>query len=108
MWVVTDALARELITPATPKARRRGARATVADAWLRALGSPDGTLEDCEDDEIVQLAGRLAEWHATKSAEAEAVRTCFRIVPPPAEGEEPVHDPTDAASSTWETKGHLA
>ena len=45
MWAVTDALARDLITPATPKARRQGAGATVVDAWLRALGSPDGSLE---------------------------------------------------------------
>ena len=94
MWAVTDALARDLITPATPKARRQGARATVVDAWLRALSSPDGSLNECEDDECVQLAGRLAEWHATKSAETEAVRTCFRIVPPPNEGEEEV-DPAD-------------
>ena len=48
MWAVTDALARDLITPATPKARRRGAGATVVDAWLRALGSPDGSLHGCE------------------------------------------------------------
>ena len=94
MWAVTDALARDLITPATPKARRRGAGASVVDAWLRALGSPDGSLHGCEDDECVQLAGRLAVWHATKSTEDEAVRTCFRIVPPPQEGEEGV-DPAD-------------
>ena len=94
MWVVTDALARDLITPSTPKARRRGARASVVDAWLRALGSPNGSLHGYEDDEWVQLAGRLAEWHATKSAEAEAVRTCFRIVPPPDEGDEGV-DPAN-------------
>ena len=93
MWAVTDTLARDLITPATRKARRRGARATVVDVWLRALGSPDGSLEECEDHECVQLAGRLAEWHATKSVEAEATRTCFRIVPPPDEGEEGVLDP---------------
>lgn len=90
MWAVTDALARDLVTPATPKARRLGTRASVVDAWLRALGSPDGRLDDCEDDECVQLAGRLAMWHATKSAEAAAVRTCFRIVPPPDEGAEGV------------------
>ena len=94
MWAMTDALARDLITPATPKASRRGAGATVLDAWLRALGSPDDSLNECEDDECVQLAGRLAEWHATKSAETEAVRTCFRIVPPPDEGEEEV-DPAN-------------
>ena len=94
MWAVTDALARDLITPAAPKARRRGAGASVVDAWLRALGSPDGSLHGCEDDECAQLAGRLGAWHATKSAEAEAVRTCFRIVPPPDEGEEGV-EPVD-------------
>jgi hypothetical protein len=105
MWAVTDALARELITPATPKARRRDARATVADTWLRALGSPDGSLEECEDDEIVQLAGRLAEWHATKSAQAEAVRTCFRIVPPPDVGEEPAHDPASVPPQPRRRKG---
>ena len=90
MWAVTDSLARDLITPATPRARRRGAAATVVDAWLGALGSPDGSLHGYEDDECVQLAGQLAEWHATKSAETEAVRTCFRIVPPADEGEEGV------------------
>ena len=94
MWAVTDALARDLITPSTPKAQRRGAGASVVDAWLRALGSPDGSIHGYEDDDCLQLAGRLAVWHATKSAEAEAVRTCFRIVPPPDEGEEGV-DPAN-------------
>jgi non-specific serine/threonine protein kinase len=99
MWAVTDSLARDLITPATPKARRRGAGATVVDAWLGALGSADGALNGCEDDECVQLAGRLAVWHATKSAEAEAVRTCFRIVPPPDEGEEGVDPASEPAQA---------
>ncbi|MGH9007300.1 MAG: SNF2-related protein [Acidimicrobiales bacterium] len=96
MWAVTDALARGLITPAMAKARRRGAGATVVDAWMRALGSPDGILDECEDDECIQLAGRLSQWHATKSAEAESVRTCFRIVPPPDEGEEGALDRASA------------
>ncbi len=30
MWAVTNTLARDLITPSTPKAKRRGVRATVA------------------------------------------------------------------------------
>ena len=60
----------------------------------------------CEDDECVQLAGRLAVWHATKSAEAEAVRTCFRIVPPPREGEEGV-DPADVPARPRRREGHL-
>jgi SNF2 family DNA or RNA helicase len=106
MWAVTDALARDLIAPATPKARRRSAGATVVDAWLRALSSPDGSLGECEDDECVQLAGRLAVWHATNSAEADAVRTCFRIVPPPDEGEEGV-DPANVPARARNQKDTL-
>ncbi len=88
MWTVTDALARELVTPATPTAGRRGARANVVDAWVRALASSDGALRAGDGDECLQLAGRLAVWHATRSPDAEAVRTCFRIVPPSDDGED--------------------
>ena len=87
MWAVTDALAREVSPPALPKAPKRGAGATVAEAWLRALCSPDSSLQECDDGQCAQLATRIAAWHATKSAEAEAVRTCFRIVPPVDEDE---------------------
>ncbi len=88
MWAVTDALARELAAPARPTGRRRGAKANVVDAWLGALGSPDDAVGEHDEDEWVQLAGRLAGWHATRSADVEAVRTCFRIVPPSDDGEE--------------------
>ena len=103
MWAVTDALARDLIMPATPKATRRGAGATVVDDWLRALVSPDGSLHERED-ECVQLAGRLAAWQATKSAEAEAVRTCFRIVPPADEGEEGTLEPPNVPAGARRRK----
>ncbi len=96
MWAVTDALARDLATPATPAARRRSARANVVDVWVRALASADGAMSECDEDEYVQLAGRLAVWHATRSTDAEAVRTCFRIVPPSDDGEE---GPLDAAGA---------
>jgi SNF2 family DNA or RNA helicase len=96
MWAVTDALARDLATPATPAARRRSARANVVDVWVRALASADGATGECEEDEYVQLAGRLAVWHATRSTDAEAVRTCFRIVPPSDDGDE---GPPDAAGA---------
>jgi SNF2 family DNA or RNA helicase len=100
MWAMTDALARDFLTPATPTAKGRGAGASVVDVWLRALGSSDGLLHECEEDECLQLAGRLAAWHATKSAEAEAVRTCFRIVPPPDEPEEGVLEPANVPART--------
>ena len=96
MWAVTDALARDLAPPATPAARRRGARANVVDVWVRALASADGATGDCDEDEWEQLAGRLAVWHATRSTDTETVRTCFRIVPP-ADGEE---GPPDAAGAS--------
>jgi len=96
MWAVTDALARDLAPPATPPARRRGAKANVVDAWVRALASPDGAMCECDEHECVQLAGRLAVWHATRSGDVEAVRTCFRIVPPSDDGEE---RPLDTANA---------
>ena len=92
MWATTDALARDLVSPATRTARPRRTKAKVVDAWVSALGSPDGALTECDEDECVQLAGRLAVWHATRSANAESVRTCFRIVPPSEEGDDTTPD----------------
>ncbi|HXN60288.1 MAG TPA: DEAD/DEAH box helicase [Acidimicrobiales bacterium] len=96
MWAVTDVLARDLATPATPAARRRSTMANVVDVWVRALASADGAIGGCDEDEYLQLAGRLAVWHATRSTDAEAVRTCFRIVPPSDDGEE---GPPDAGGA---------
>jgi non-specific serine/threonine protein kinase len=89
MWTMTDALARSLVTaPVPPRDRPRGTQASVVDAWVRALGSPDGDLDERDEDECVRWAERLGVWHATRSADAVAVRTCFRIVPPPEEADE--------------------
>jgi SNF2 family DNA or RNA helicase len=92
MWAMTDALARELLAaPASsPRAPHRGPTSGLVDAWASALSSPDGVVRrwngdkewSANDDECAQLARQLAGWRATRSAEAEAVRTCFRIVPP--------------------------
>ncbi len=46
-------------------------------------------------------------WHATKSAQAEAVRTCFRIVPPTDEGEERA-DPANVPARSRRRNDHLA
>ena len=94
MWAVTDALARGLVTPVAPTAGRQGAKANVVDAWVRALSSPDGVVSGSGEDECAQLAGSLAEWHATRTADVEAVRTCFRIVPPSDDDED---QPIDTA-----------
>jgi non-specific serine/threonine protein kinase len=92
MWGVTDALARDLATSVTltpaGRHRGRGAQEDTVHAWVRALGSPDGSLSDRDEDEYTQLAGRLAAWHATTNADADTVRTCFRIVPPLEDGKE--------------------
>ena len=93
VWAVTDALARVLLTHVTSTARRPSGTAKVVDTWVRALASPDGVVDGCGEDECAQLAGRLAVWHAT-STDVEAVRTCFRIIPPPDDEED---KPTDTA-----------
>ncbi len=98
MWAMTDALARDLVGPATTRATRPGTKADVVDTWVRALGSPDGALGECDEDECIRLAGRLGVWHATSSATAESVRTCFRIVPPAEEDGEGATPDTTSAS----------
>src|SRR5271165_92626 len=90
MWECTDALARGFATNGQPALRRR--RPTSSDpveAWLTALASPDGTVE-ADDDELAVLAGELEAWQATATTIAEPVRTCFRIITPAAEEEDPL------------------
>jgi non-specific serine/threonine protein kinase len=89
MWGLADALTRQFAANRPLVARRRPARPNAVDAWLAALVSPDGIVE-ADGDQLAVLAKQLHAWHATESAGAESVRTCFRIVPPadPADGEE--------------------
>jgi non-specific serine/threonine protein kinase len=93
-------LVRDLVTAApSTVARRSGgaAGANVVNAWVRALGSSDGALTDHSDDQCAQLAGQLAAWHATRSADVDTVRTCFRIVPPSEDAEKSPLDPAGAS-----------
>jgi SNF2 family DNA or RNA helicase len=90
MWSVTDALARRFIAdrpPATAaQARvRRPLRADVVDDWLASLGSLDVGV-DVADDEAAPLSESVRAWHTTENSGAEAVRTCFRILPPSDDG----------------------
>jgi SNF2 family DNA or RNA helicase len=105
LWTVTDALGRKLLTTSTLTTRRRGSvRANLADAWVAALSSPDGVV-DGGADELAHLAANLHAWHATRSANAEVVRTCFRIVPPDDGREEGSVENTNA-SAPADGNGH--
>jgi non-specific serine/threonine protein kinase len=96
MWGLTDALARRFVADQPTAARRRPrSKPTVAAAWLAALQVPEATVET-EGDELDILNGRLDAWHATDRTNAEPVRTCFRIVPPP---DDPGDDDQGATSS---------
>jgi SNF2 family DNA or RNA helicase len=96
MWAMTDALARDFaeVAERPSRARHRGTAPGVEDDWVRALRSPDGEVSG-KDEGWVQLAGRLAEWHNTMTADAEGVRTCFRIIPPSEVVEETASDNVD-------------
>jgi len=56
------------------------------EAWLRALGTPDGAV-DWEPAELARLADAVREWRRPVAASTDApFRLCFRLEePPPAE-----------------------
>ncbi len=88
MWGLTDGLARRFEADRTDSAPPHRTRAPGAvDAWLAALVSPDGIVE-ANDGELAALAERVRDWQATENTDAEPVRTCFRIVPPPDDTDE--------------------
>jgi SNF2 family DNA or RNA helicase len=99
MWSVTDGLARRFIAdgpPAKPN-RTRGRRPSIPSVvgpWLTALVSPDGAVE-ADGDGLARLSEALDEWHDTENSEADALRTCFRIVPPSEEAGEGSIDAED-------------
>jgi non-specific serine/threonine protein kinase len=103
MWSVADALGRDLATSVPSSVGRRGGREAgenVAQAWVRALRSPDGAMRERDGDDCEELAKRLAAWHATRSTDADSVRTCFRIVPPSEDGQDGKQS-RPAAEESW-------
>ena len=106
MWSVTDALARRFLAdrpPVKPPSgrRRRPTPPGPVDAWLVALAASEAGanagaagLDDLPIAETGSLAGSLRAWHATANTATEAVRTCFRILPPDAEADEDEGDGT--------------
>ncbi len=97
IWGFTDAMARRTgasrpraTRPPSDRRRRTQAPGPV-DAWMAALVSPDGIV-DADTDALAALAalaGRLADWQATVTTLAEPVRTCFRIIPPADDADQP-------------------
>ena len=110
MWSVTDSLARRFVAdraspvPSSAKTKRQ-ARFNATDAWLRALSSPEGTVDADEDEDGLQgLSDSLAAWNATVNTESEPVRICFRIVPPAEDEPEEIPVPSATKRSTARRK----
>ena len=76
---VSDAAARRALKD-TPLVSSRG-RSTAVEAWLRALVSPDPIVAG-DPIEVGPLARRLEDWRQPTAPSDEALRLCFRVVPP--------------------------
>jgi len=78
-----------------PRRGRRPARVPVPERWAAALTGPDAEVEvaTAEDEaEAAALAASLDAWHAAAQAPAGPVRTCFRLVEPVGEDDQPSDD----------------
>jgi len=93
--VLTDAAARASLcrqpgfTLLPARRGRRPARIPVAERWTAALTSvnPLVTVATPQDEaEAVALEAELAAWHVAAQVPVGPVRTCFRLVEPPAPG----------------------
>ncbi|PYQ12852.1 MAG: ATP-dependent helicase [Acidobacteria bacterium] len=62
-------------TPAAPE--------SVDEAWLRALGTPDGDVVEREPAELARLAAAVREWRRPVAVSTDApFRLCFRLEEP--------------------------
>jgi SNF2 family DNA or RNA helicase len=67
---------------APQRGKRQPALASVHDAWMYALRSPDGTVHG-EPEELARLAAQIAEWRRPLAVSATSpVRLCFRLEEP--------------------------
>jgi len=86
---LADAAVRTRLTvPVLPARKgRRPARLDIAERMLLALTAPDPAVEpaDARDErDAAGTAAAFAAWLAKAAVPASAVRTCFRLVEPPA------------------------
>ncbi|HEY6479583.1 MAG TPA: DEAD/DEAH box helicase [Streptosporangiaceae bacterium] len=102
---LTDAAVRTRLPGSLLPARRgrRPARIAVAERTLAALTGAHPLVEvaDATDErEARELTAAFAHWLASAALPAGAVRTCFRLVEPPADeqpaDEQPAEEPGDA------------
>src|SRR5206468_4093721 len=78
---VADAVARRGAAFELPS-RPAGARGPAAEAWLRALASPDPAVAG-DAIELASLRRRVEAWRQpAMAAPADGPRLCFRVVPP--------------------------
>ncbi len=89
---LADAAVRARLTvPVLPARKgRRPARLDIAERMLLALTAPDPAVEpaDARDErDAAGTAAAFAAWLAKAAVPASAVRTCFRLVEPPADPE---------------------
>jgi SNF2 family DNA or RNA helicase len=94
---LADAIARTRLPGALLPARRgrRPARTPVIERTVLALTAPEPVVEvaGAEDErEAAELTSAFAEWLAAAARPAGPVRTCFRLVEPPAPAVESAYD----------------
>ena len=94
---LADAAARARLAAGPPgwallpsRRGRRSAAVPVAERWAAALASadPDVLVDAAEEETVAALAAALDDWRAAAQVPAGPVRTCFRLVEPPAEPDE--------------------
>ncbi|MGH3207818.1 MAG: DEAD/DEAH box helicase, partial [Trebonia sp.] len=90
---LADAAVRTRLPGALLPARRgrRPARIGAAERMLLALTAPQPFLEvadETDEREARDLAAAFADWLASATLPGGSVRTCFRLVEPPADGAE--------------------
>ena len=87
---LTDAAVRPRLPESLLPARRgrRPARVELPERVLPALATPDGRVElagAADEAAAAELTATFADWLASAARPASAVRTCFRLVEPPAD-----------------------
>jgi hypothetical protein len=96
--VLADISVRTRLPGALLPARRgrRPARIAVAERMVAALTGPQPLVEvadTADEHEARDLTAAFGDWLASAALPVGAVRTCFRLVEPPAEEEPPAAEP---------------
>jgi hypothetical protein len=86
-----------------PARRGRVAKKTAAaEAFLAALTTDDATLPaDADPGNIEELQRTLRDWRRSGLSTSGPLRTCFRLVPPPAQDDAPDEDAADSDDEPW-------